>query len=126
VNELTLLDGAARGMAAQRTLLDLAARNLAAAQAASPGHPYQRLVAHELAARGGEDDPFVPADLAAIERFDGAPDDADAVVVGREAANGDTLTELIAALDAQRAFEANASVFDIGKRIAERTLDVER
>jgi flagellar basal body rod protein FlgC len=36
VNELALLDDAARGMSAQRTILDLAARNVAAAQAAVP------------------------------------------------------------------------------------------
>jgi len=36
------------------------------------------------------------------------------------------LTELIATLDAQRAYEADASMFDIGKRLAERTLDIER
>ena len=38
----------------------------------------------------------------------------------------DALTEMIAVLDAQRAYEANASVFDAGKKLAERTLDVGR
>jgi flagellar basal body rod protein FlgC len=38
----------------------------------------------------------------------------------------DALTEMIAVLEAQRAYEANASVFDVGKRLAERTLDVGR
>ncbi len=38
--------------------------------------------------------------------------------------NADALTEMIAVLDAQRAYEANASIFDIGKRLAERTLTV--
>ena len=46
MTDFGLLDVAARGMAAQRTMLDLDARNVAAAQAATPGHPYQRLVAH--------------------------------------------------------------------------------
>jgi flagellar basal body rod protein FlgC len=105
VTDFGLLDVAARGMAAQRTLLDLDARNVAAAQAATPGHPYQRLVAHVIA---GED----------------AGDDA--VTVTSEPGTGDALTELIATLDAQRAYEANASIFDIGKRLAERTLDIER
>lgn len=126
MNELTLLDGAARGMAAQRTLLDVAARNLAAAQAAAPGRPYERLVAHYAGEHAEDAEPFVPPGLTAIERFEGPPGDADPVAIGREAGNGDALTELIAALDAQRNYEANASVFDIGKRIAERTLDVER
>ncbi|MBV8074710.1 MAG: hypothetical protein JO140_04700 [Candidatus Eremiobacteraeota bacterium] len=39
---------------------------------------------------------------------------------------GDSLTEMIRMLDAQRAYEASASIFDLGKRIAERTLDVGR
>jgi flagellar basal body rod protein FlgC len=92
-------------MAAQRTLLDLDARNVAAAQAATPGHPYQRLVAHVIAGGTAGDDP---------------------VTVTIEPGTGDALTELIATLDAQRAYEADASIFDIGKRLAERTLDIER
>jgi flagellar basal body rod protein FlgC len=99
VTDFGLLDVAARGMAAQRALLDLDARNVAAAQAATPGHPYQRLVAHMV---------------------DGSFD------VTTEPGTGDALTELIATLGAQRAYEADASMFDIGKRLAERTLDIER
>jgi len=38
----------------------------------------------------------------------------------------DALTEMIAMLDEQRAYEADASIFDVGKRIAERALDLER
>jgi flagellar basal body rod protein FlgC len=109
VSDFGLLDVAARGMNAQRTLLDLDARNVAAAQAAVPGHPYQRLVAHFVAATGEDDD--------------AGPDD---VRVTSESGTGDALTELIATLDAQRAYEADASIFDIGKRLAERTLDIER
>lgn len=107
MSELGLLDGAARGMAAQRTILDVAARNVAAAQAATPGHPYERLVARFIA----DADPDEPAD---------------AVTIAHEPGTGDALTELIAALDAQRAYEANASIFETGKRLAERTLDIER
>ncbi|HEV8020730.1 MAG TPA: hypothetical protein VGP41_05670 [Candidatus Lustribacter sp.] len=99
MTDFGLLDVAARGMAAQRSLLDLDARNVAAAQAATPGHPYQRLVAHLV---------------------DGSVD------VTTEPGTGDALTELIATLDAQRSYEADASIFDIGKRLAERTLDIER
>ena len=106
MTDFGLLDVAARGMAAQRTLLDLDARNVAAAQAATPGHPYQRLVAHFAAAGDGEGE--------------------DPVTVTTEPGTGDALTELIATLDAQRAYEADASIFDIGKRLAERTLDIER
>jgi flagellar basal body rod protein FlgC len=111
VTDFGLLDIAARGMSAQRTMLDLDARNVAAAQAATPGHPYQRLVAHLVE---------TPDDGA-----DG-DDTADPVTVSTEPGTGDALTELIATLDAQRAYEADASIFDIGKRLAERTLDIER
>jgi hypothetical protein len=38
----------------------------------------------------------------------------------------DAVTEMVAVLDAQRAYEANASVFDIGKRLSERTIDMGR
>jgi flagellar basal body rod protein FlgC len=110
VSDFGLLDIAARGMSAQRTMLDLDARNVAAAQAATPGHPYQRLVAHLVETPD-----------------DGADDDTiDSVTVSSEPGTGDALTELIATLDAQRAYEADASIFDIGKRLAERTLDIER
>ena len=111
MTDFALLDVAARGMAAQRALLDVDARNVAAAQAATPGHAYQRLVARVL----GE-----PGDVA---------DDGDGsvpIAVTSEPGTGDALTELIATLDAQRAYEADASIFDIGKRLAERTLDIER
>jgi flagellar basal body rod protein FlgC len=108
MTDFALLDVAARGMAAQRAMLDLDARNVAAAQAAVPGHAYQRLVAHIVDAPGGDDG------------------SGDLLSVTREAGTGDALTELIATLDAQRAYEADASIFDIGKRLAERTLDIER
>ena len=105
MTDFGLLDVAARGMAAQRTLLDLDARNVAAAQAATPGHPYRRLVARLV---------------------DGGDEDGNPVVVSSEAGTGDALTELIATLDAQRAYEADASIFDVAKRLAERTLDIDR
>ena len=38
----------------------------------------------------------------------------------------DTVAEMVSVLDAQRAYEANASVFDLGKRLAERTIDMGR
>jgi len=120
VTDFGLLDVAARGMSAQRTLLDIDARNVAAAQAATPGHPYQRLVARLVAA---------PDNDAAFDVPDPDGDDAadrDPVEVTSEPGTGDALTELIATLDAQRAYEADASIFDIGKRLAERTLDIER
>jgi flagellar basal body rod protein FlgC len=119
MTEFALLDIAARGMTAQRTMLDIDARNVAAAQAATPGHPYARLVAHYVAA----------PDADAVDIPDPDGDDSelgDPVHITREAGTGDALTEMIATLDAQRAYEANASIFDVGKRLAERTLDIDR
>jgi flagellar basal body rod protein FlgC len=122
MSEFDVLSVAADGMSVQRTLLDVAARNVAAAQAATPQHPYPRLVAQFAAAE--------PADS-----FDPAPDDGDSAGDGnwtrftgtvRGGETADSLTEMIAVLDAQRAYEANASVFDVGKKLAERTLDVGR
>jgi flagellar basal body rod protein FlgC len=119
MTEFALLDIAARGMTAQRTMLDIDARNVAAAQASTPGHAYQRLVAHFVAAPD--------ADAVDIPDPDSAGDaDGDPVRITREAGTGDALVEMIATLDAQRAYEANASIFDVGKRLAERTLDIDR
>jgi flagellar basal body rod protein FlgC len=111
MTELGLLDAAARAMAAQRSILDVAARNVAAAQAAAPGQSYERLVARFAAPLDDDEE---------------REDDAAPLAFSRERAEGDALTELIAVLDAQRAYEANASIFDAGKRLAERTLDIER
>jgi flagellar basal body rod protein FlgC len=122
MSEFDVLSVAADGMSVQRTLLDVAARNVAAAQAATPQHPYPRLVARFAAA--APDDGFDPvpddgesADDVNWTRFAGTTRGGD---------TADSLTEMIAVLDAQRAYEANASVFDVGKKLAERTLDVGR
>ena len=121
--EFDLLTTAADGMRVQRALLDVAARNVAAAQASTPDHPFPRLVAHLAApAADAESDPF---DVAAFA--DGEPaGDAPPLRTAPGGETADALTEMIAVLDAQRAYEANASVFDTGKRLAERTLDVGR
>jgi len=118
MTELDLLDRAAAAMSVQRDLLDLSARNVAAAQASTPGHPFARLVAEVT--NGDDDDDaagFGAEAYAGLPQING---------VHRERGSGDPLTELIAVLDAQRAYETDASLFDTGKRIVERTLDVER
>ena len=122
MSEFDVLSVAADGMSVQRTLLDVAARNVAAAQAATPQHPYPRLVARFAAAEPDDGFDPVPGDGESDDdvnwtRFTGT-------VRGGDTA--DSLTEMIAVLDAQRAYEANASVFDVGKKLAERTLDVGR
>ncbi len=123
MSELDLLSIAADGMGVQRTLLDVAARNVAAAQAASPHHPYARLVAR-VEARTPDDDAF-PFDRGIGEDESDEPWTRVAGV-GPAGETADALTEMIAVLDAQRAYELNASIFDAGKHLAERTLDVGR
>jgi len=121
MSEFDVLSVAADGMSVQRTLLDVAARNVAAAQAGTPQHPYPRLVARFAAPEPDAGFDPVPddesADDVAWTRFTGTARGGD---------TADSLTEMIAVLDAQRAYEANASVFDVGKKLAERTLDVGR
>ena len=122
MSEFDVLSVAADGMSVQRTLLDVAARNVAAAQAATPQHPYPRLVARFAAAEPNDGFDPVPGDDEQADdinwtRFTGTTRGGD---------TSDSLTEMIAVLDAQRAYEANASVFDVGKKLAERTLDVGR
>jgi flagellar basal body rod protein FlgC len=134
MSEFDLLSVAADGMGVQRTLLDVAARNVAAAQASTAQHPYPRLVARFATAapedafeRGLDIDPD-----GADERFGDSDDPGfDAPLTrftgtARSGETADALTEMIAVLDAQRAYEANAGVFDVGKRLAERTIDLGR
>lgn len=108
MDSLGLLKTAASGMDAQRAVLDVEARNVAAAQAAGPKGSYARLV----------------PDFRVVQNEDGAPEVA---VTGSHVQPGssvDVITEMVAVLNATRAYEANASVFDIGKRLAERTIDM--
>ncbi len=111
-------------MSAQRSVLDLAARNVAAAQASTPNHPYARLVAQlGTAPEPTDDDAF---DATGNDLDDAAAAGSPVVSVRSEPGSGDALTEMIAVLDAQRAYEQNASIFDIAKRLAERTIDIGR
>ena len=145
MSEFDLLSLAADGMRVQRTVLDVAARNVAAAQASTPAHAYPRLVARFAAPQGtalpdgipepgawdeiGTNDGSAGLDL---NPGGGGADDPGGDQRGgtrylgtmRSGESADALTEMIAVLDAQRAYEANASIFDVGKRLAERTLTV--
>ena len=120
MSEFGLLARAADGMDVQRVVLDVAARNVAAAQAATPQHPYPRLVARFAAPPDPVGDDGIPEhdpgeDASATTQFLGTRPSGE---------TADAMTEMIAVLDAQRAYEANASIFDVGKRLAERTLQV--
>ena len=154
MNEFSILDVAAAGMGVQRGLLDLAARNVAAAQAGgtferlvprfalrplgeqctdalfeggndgSGGADDVGAAADGIAARvdasasGVDDGAIAGSDGGAVLRLAGA-----VPVRGSEA---DSIAEMVAVLGAQRAYEANASVFEASKRLAERTIDLGR
>jgi flagellar basal-body rod protein FlgC len=131
--EFDILRASAAGMDAERSALDLAARNVAAAQATPDRGSFERLIPKFAVAPApgddDDDDGIAPPD----EPGAGLPldDDADASLpvryLGSTPERGvdvDAVTEMVAVLDAQRAYEANASVFDIGKRLSERTIDM--
>jgi flagellar basal body rod protein FlgC len=105
-----LLDAAAAGMDAQRAALDVAARNVAAAEAAGPDGEYSRLVP-DFNVRTGDDG-------EALVEFAGSHQE--------RGTNVDILTEMIAVMNASRAYESNASLFDVGKTLAEKTIDLGR
>lgn len=105
-----LLKTAASGMDAQRAVLDVEARNVAAAEAAGPKGSYDRLVADFRLVRGANGDAEIAAIGSHVQRGTGV----------------DMLTEMVSVLNASRAFEANASVFEIGKQLAQRTVDMGR
>lgn len=106
---IPLLSTAAAGMDAQRAALEVAAQNVAAAEAAGPKGSFEALVPDFRTVRGDDGDEIA---FAGAHRDRGRP--------------ADMLTEMVAVANASRAYEANASVFDIGKRLAERTIDMGR
>jgi len=111
MNRFELLDAAASGMVAQRAALDVAARNVAAAEAAGPKGSYQRAVPTFQVVTGDDDSD------ARVE-FTGTRSE--------RGVNVDVLQEMLAVMNASRAYEADTSLFDTGKRLAQQTLDLER
>jgi flagellar basal body rod protein FlgC len=109
MDSIGLLETAASGMEAQREALDVAARNVAAAEAAGLNGSYERLVPEFRLQRDGDSETVA---------FAGAH--------SQRGSSVDVLTEMVAVMNASRAYESNASVFDVGKRIAERTIDMGR
>ena len=107
-----LLDAAASGMDAQRAALDIVARNVAAAEAAGPDGDYARMVPEFRVVDGDDDDGEARVELVGTHVERGA--------------NVDILTEMIAAMNASRAYESDASIFDVGKTLAEKTIELER
>jgi flagellar basal body rod protein FlgC len=105
-----LLDAAASGMDAQRAALDVAARNVAAAEAAGPDGAYARMIPEFRLIDSGEGDMRV--EFAGSRTEPGT--------------NVDILAEMIAVMNASRAYESDASIFDVGKTLAEKTIELER
>jgi flagellar basal body rod protein FlgC len=128
MNEFDILQSAAAGMDAQRSALDVAARNVAAAEATPSAAAFERLVPRFALAPESPDDE--PDATDPDPDPDGVKDAAEGLpvrylgAVPERGATVDAVTEMVAVLDAQRAYESDASVFDIGKRLAERTIDV--
>ena len=107
---LELLEAAASGMDAQRAALDVAARNVAAAEAAGPNAPYARMI----------------PEFRVLDTADG---DVHVDFIGTQLQRGtnvDILSEMIAVMNASRAYESDASIFDAGKTLAEKTMELER
>jgi flagellar basal body rod protein FlgC len=109
MDSLELLRTAAAGMDAQRAALDVLARNVAASQAAGPKNSYEREVPQFSLVDDGESQQV---------EFTGT-------ISQRDDGSG-VLSEMVAVLNASRAYEANASVFEIGKHLAERTIEMGR
>lgn len=107
---IDLLDAAASGMDAQRAALDVAARNVAAAEAAGPSADYARMI----------------PEFRVVDSEDGGVRVQFSGTHTERGTNVDILTEMIAVMNASRAYESDASIFDVGKTLAEKTLELER
>lgn len=106
---IPLLATAAAGMDAQRAVLEVEVRNVAASEAAGPKGSFERIV----------------PDFETVHSDDGDVP----VVSGSHTQRGSSveiLTEMVAVVSASRAYESNASIFEVGKRLAERTIDMGR
>ena len=138
MSDFDILGVAASGMEAQRAAMDVDARNVALAQVGDARHPAHGLEPQfatmvGVASADGQDFDGIEARLDRSP-FDAADDsrgaDGDGVVaftgVKQSTMPVDSIGEMINVLDAQRAYEADASVFDMGKRLFERTIDMGR
>jgi flagellar basal body rod protein FlgC len=107
---IDLLAAAASAMDAQRAALDVAARNVAAAEAAGPNADYPRLI----------------PEFNLVEDDDGAAQVEFSGTRAERGTNVDILTEMIAVMNAARAYDSDASIFDVGKTLAEKTIELDR
>ena len=144
-NDFDILGYAASGMEAQRGALDVAARNIALAQTGDPKRPskaYEPVFSVDPDAL--ENSPFASMVKSAGDNDDDVSDDdndddgAGAMnaaasslgspgivqMTGVKQGNIDNnaITQMVDMLNAQRAYESNSSVFDVGKSVMEKTL----
>ncbi len=134
MNDFDILGAAASGMQAQRAAMDIDARNVALAQTGDVRHPAHGMVpqfSSALLAQSGGEPEFDAIEARMNAAMDDSSGDAQGGVIAftgvRPSAGPiDSIGEMINVLDAQRAYEADASVFDIGKRLFERTIDMGR
>jgi flagellar basal body rod protein FlgC len=127
MTEFDVLRTSAAGMDAQRASLEVAARNVAAAEVA-PAGAFTRLVPQFSTADASDED-GIPNLFGDGSDDDTGEEGAPIRFIGTQAQRGagvDAVTEMVAVLDAQRAYEANASVFEDGKRLMEREIDLGR
>jgi flagellar basal body rod protein FlgC len=103
--QIPLLSLAAGAMDAQRGALDIYARNVAAAQVAGSGG-FTRF------------EPELSVDEQGIPYIHGTH--------AQHVASGGIITEMLAMMQAQRAYEGDATVFTLGKHLAEQTIAIER
>jgi flagellar basal body rod protein FlgC len=142
VNDFDIFGAAASGMQAQRAAMDVDARNVALSATGDVRHPVHGLVPQFASTLATQQDagesPVAAIEARLDETFDGdeggvwgSQDDGGGQVVAftgvrPSAAPIDSISEMINVMDAQRAYEADASVFDVGKRLFERTVDMGR
>ncbi len=153
MSDFDILGFSASGMQAEHMALDVAAHNIALAQTASKGRPVHPL-APVFASIAASFDPTAPEagdtqdgddlEVGGSSEND-FPDDPDPTRVAADPAELpgairyvgtrrrpgaetgiDAVTEMVNVMDAQRAYEFNASTFDAGKRLIQKVLDVGR
>jgi flagellar basal body rod protein FlgG len=136
MSDFDILGAAVSGMQAQRAAMDVDARNVALSQTGDIRHPAFGLVPQFVTLAGAPAD-GEPAFADVEARMNGepdaaagSPDEQGAVVaftgVRRGSQPVDAIGEMVNVLDAQRAYEADASIFDIGKRLFQRTIEMGR
>jgi len=147
-NDFDILGYAASGMEAQRGALDVAARNIALAQTGDPNRPMKAYApvfsadpdalssnpfASMVKAAGGDkddeedtgaqdaDDDSGAADAESMS-MGGSPGLVAMTGVKQTNIDDSAITQMVEMLNAQRAYEANSSVFDVGKSVLQKTL----